>query len=241
MAIFERKFTVGVTDININRKIKNKSIIKIFQDVAGMHSDSLHLGINDIDKTKLSWVILGWKIKVLKRPIYNEEVVVRTWIRDGNKISMYRDFEMYDLNGNLLSFGTSKWTLINIETKALTQLSDSIIDLYGEEEKSLFEERKLDKIKEPEDYISSMEYKIPRDFIDVNEHVHNLYYLDMAYEVLPEEVYKSEELNNIEIIYKKQIKYNDKIYCTYTNENNEIIVTIKTTKDNVLHAIIKLY
>ncbi len=241
MAIFESKFTVGVTDINTNRKIKNKSIIKIFQDVAGMQSDRVHMGINDIETTKLSWVILGWKIKVLKRPIYNEEVIVKTWIRDGNKIAMYRDFEMYDLNGNLLTYGTSKWALINIETKALAQLSDSIIELYGEEEKSLFEDRKLDKIKEPENYINTIEYKIPRDFIDVNDHVHNLYYLDMAYEVLPEELYKDEEANNIEIIYKKQIKYDDEIYCTYSSENNESIVTIKTTKDNVLHAIIKLY
>ena len=81
---------------------------------------------------------------------------------------------------------------------------------------------------------------IKRD-IDINNHVHNLYYLDFAYEALPEDVYRADECNNIEVMYKKQIKLADEIVCLYAKEENENIVSIKSKDKKILHAIVKLY
>ena len=47
--------------------------------------------------------------------------------------------------------------------------------------------------------------------------------------------------NNIEIIYKTQIKLGDKIVCLYTKEENKHIVTIKSEDEKTLHAIVELY
>ena len=97
------------------------------------------------------------------------------------------------------------------------------------------------KLKEPTTIIRKQEYKAQRRDIDINKHIHNLYYLDYAYEVLPEEVYEAPECNNIEIMYKKQIRLNDEFKCLYTKEKNQNIVTMKSEDENTLHAIIKLY
>lgn len=86
-----------------------------------------------------------------------------------------------------------------------------------------------------------MKYKILRSDIDMNKHVHNLYYLDFAYETLPEDIYKSGELNNMEIMYKKQIKLGDNVICLYTKEDEKNIVTIKSEDDSILHTVIYLY
>ena len=123
----------------------------------------------------------------------------------------------------------------------MAELTPEIIDLYKREDKSVFEEKNLPKLKEPVSYISEIDYPILRSDIDINNHVHNLYYLDFAYEALPEHIYKAEECNNIEIMYKKQIKLGDKIVCKYSKENNEHIISIKSEDESVLHAIIKLY
>ena len=58
---------------------------------------------------------------------------------------------------------------------------------------------------------------------------------------LPEEIYEKDEFNNIEIMYKKQIKLNNEIKCLYTKEQEQSIVTIKSADNKLLHAIIKLY
>ncbi len=43
----------------------------------------------------------------------------------------------------------------------------------------------------------------------------NLYYLDLAYETLPEDVYAKGHMINIQIQYKKEIKYGEKVICKY--------------------------
>lgn len=241
MAIYKSDFKVRVADIDSKCQMKNRAILDVFQDVAGMHSDSVHLGINDIEKTKLSWIILNWKIKVFKRPVYNEKIVAKTWIREANKFFTYRDFELLDVSGNILAIGTSKWSLINIDTKKLIQIPEGIIDVYSLEDKKAFENEELKRLKEPEEYSDAVNYKILKKDIDINEHVHNIYYLDIAYEALPEDVYKQDDLNNVEIEYKLQIKKDDKIKAYYTKEKGKNIIAIKSDEGNVLHAIIQIY
>ena len=79
------------------------------------------------------------------------------------------------------------------------------------------------KLKEPETIDREIRYKVQRRDIDINKHVHNLYYLDFAYEALPEEIYENCEFNNIEIMYKKQIKLNNEIKH-YLNKNFIFII-----------------
>ena len=43
--------------------------------------------------------------------------------------------------------------------------------------------------------------------------MHNLYYLDLAYEALPEDIYNNKRpFNNVKIVYKKEIKPLDDEY-----------------------------
>lgn len=236
----EKKYTLGLTDVGRKNKISNKAIIKMLEDVGGIESEKAGYGLNEIEENHLSWVLLAWKVKVLRRPIYNEEVIARTWARDGNKIFTYRDYEIYDSNGNLCVIATSKWTLVDIRTLKLVGISEEVRSKYTFFNKSVFEEE-IEKLKEPKSVIKENDYKILRSQIDVNRHVHNLYYLDIAYEILPEDIYYGEEKDNIEITYKKQIKLNDDIMCKYTIEDGKDIVTIKSKDNKVLHAIVKLY
>ena len=131
--------------------------------------------------------------------------------------------------------------MINIDTKSLARLPEDLIGKYKPENKKVFEETEIPKLKEAKFYSNEISLKILRHQIDVNDHVHNLFYLDFAYEALPENVYKENRFDNIDIMYKKQIKYNDKIKCLYLFENNKHTIAIKSDDHSILHAIINLY
>ena len=66
-------------------------------------------------------------------------------------------------------------------------------------------------------------------------------YLNIAYELLPEDVYDGEELNNVEILYKKELKYGDVVKSYLYKDNDMYTVVLKSQDDSVLHSIIKLY
>lgn len=243
MAIFKLDDIVRMSDIGYGNRLSNKAIIKKLCDVACIHSDEAGTGISQIPENHLSWIVFNWKVEVLERPFFNEKIHIETWGRDNSKITTYRDYEIYNEAGKLLVRASSKWGLIDIRTGRLQKITDDIIENYHQEkDKVAFEGlRELDKISEPEEHDSKLEYIIRRNFIDLNNHVNNLYYLDIAYECLPEELYNREEFKNIEILYKKQMKLGDKINCYYTHKEDGEYITLKSEDDSILHSIVKLY
>ncbi len=239
MAIIEHKYTIGLKDIDINCKISNKSILGFFEDIASFHSDKVGYGINDIERTHLSWVLLHWKLKVIDRPNYGEDVIVNTWSRNPFKFYSYRDFEMYGKDGKLKAIASSKWSLIDIN-KGLVKLDDNVISKYESENKSVFDEIEFSKLDKPSSFLNTINYTVPRHVIDINEHMHNLYYLDLAYEALPYDIYKNCIFNNVEIMYKKSAKLGDTLKCMCSLIDNDYFVTVKSFDEKNIHAIIKL-
>ncbi len=92
-------------------------------------------------------------------------------------------------SGNLICIASSKWALINVNTGSIAKITEDVIGRYNAESKSVFNENDIAKIKQPEDSTFCFEFKVQRRDIDVNKHMHNIYYLDYAIEALPESIY----------------------------------------------------
>lgn len=205
-----------------------------------MHSDEAGYGLNDIESTGFTWILLNWKVRVLKRPIYGEKILVKTWARKTEKFYTYRDYQVFDASNNLLAIATTKWILMNAKTMGIEKISDEVISKYFPENVSVFDgEAEINKIADPKEYLSCMNYKVQRKDIDINNHMHNVYYLDLAYEALPDEVYENCRFNNFEIMYKKEIKLGEIVKCFYSHIDDTHYITIKSEDEKVLHSIIK--
>ena len=159
-----------------------------------------------------------------------------------NPLFAYRDIEIYDDNNNLVAIGSSKWILFDINKKSICKIPDEVKEKFPNIDKSVFEEKFNEKLKEPENSNFVYEYQIQRRDIDTNNHVNNLNYLDYAYQALPEDIFFNINFSNVEIMYKHESKLGDTISVLYSHtEDNEHIITIKDEEQKKLHAIIKLY
>ena len=119
------------------------------------------------------------------------------------KFVLYVISKFMILLGCLLCKASSKWAFIDLTKNSITRIPEDVITLYKPEEKSVFEETDIPKIKSPETTdVPSFSFHVQRKDIDVNQHMHNLYYLDYAYEALPQAVYELPEANYFEIMYK---------------------------------------
>ena len=243
MAIFERNARVDISKVNSNALITNKGMLSLLENVACMHSDTAGCGIIDIPRTHLSWVQLNWKVKIFKRLNYGGTVTIRTWARNATKVSTLRDFEVLDEQGNVIAKAMSKWVLINIQTEKLERVTDEILFKYNPElEKFAFgPDEDFEKLKEQENYAREVKYSVKRSDIDVNNHMHNINYLDLANEALPDDIYfNSKEFDFFQISYKKEIKLGENVRCKYLYENGKHMIAIKSEDNSKLHAIIEL-
>lgn len=241
MAIFEHKFKIGFRDVGKSNKITNKGLLGYLEDTAGMHSDLVGYGLNDIYKTNLTWILLNWKVQVFKRPLYGESILVKTWARNTIKFYTFRDFEVYNNKNELIAIATTKWVLMDAKAMTLTKIPDELISKYNPENKAVFgNEKEIGKLDFPTEYESMFPYTIQRKDIDINRHVHNVTYLDFAYEILPESVYNNINLNTFEILYKKETKLGETIKCFYSKVDNSHFVVMKTEDEKTVHCVIRL-
>ena len=208
----EHSFFVGFRDVDYKNNLKIKSALSYLEDVAGIHSNIAGFGLLDIEKNKKTWVLINWKLEFIRRPKYSE-------------------------NGEIIAKATSKWVLIDLETMGITKPTDLIMKLYTTEPDKVFE-TKLEKLKEPKDYISSSKIKITKDMIDANGHVHNINYIDFATQVMPLEVMQNAK--KVEVLYKKEIRDVENIKAFYGKEDEKNFCVIKSEDEQIVHAIIKM-
>ncbi len=233
-----QEFNIGFRDIDENYKLTNKALLGFFEDTAGVHSSKVGFGLLDIPKTHLTWFLISIRVKVLKRPMYGEKIKIVTWAEGRNKLYAFRNYQAQNEKGEILAIAASKWIPIDTTNGSIMKLTDEIYNKYGEENKLNFEDEKTYKIKEPSNYTLSKEYTVTKAMIDMQNHVHNTYYLNFVLEILPEEL-KGKDINELEILYKNQIFYHETVKILYGNENNSNYVVIKSQDENKLHAIIK--
>lgn len=242
-SIFEEEYHTSFTHVGIHNVLTNKSFLALMENLAGAHSAYCHFTFSDLEKHNLSWIIINWKLQVMRRPKADEVIKIQTWIRSSNRLFVFRDFKVFDSSGTLCAIATSKWSLIDTTKGKIAKMPETLSDIYhGFLDKSVFEISDLPKLKEPETQsIASDYYKIRRFDLDLNKHVHNLNYLNFAYEVLPISVFDGPEPNNLEVYFRREIKYGDTIKSFLHFDDGVCTVAVKSDDLNTLHAIVKLY
>lgn len=237
--IFENKVKIGLKDIGIEGLCSNKAILGILEDTAGFHSDCAGYGVSTMPQTKITWVLLDWKVEIHKRPQYGEELTVKTWTKHPERYHVSRDFEVINKNGESIILATSKWVFIDLQENSIKQVPNEVIEKYGpEDEKNAFEDEKLEKTKIPEEFDMEKVFEVSRNNIDINKHMNNVYFLDYAYNIIP---FSEKEFSNIRITYKTEIKYGNKVKAFYKQQEGKNIVVLKTEDEKKIHAIIELF
>lgn len=236
----EKDFFIGFRDLTYMNKLKNTSLLSFLEDMGGIHSNMVHNGLLDIERTGKTWVLLAWKVKLDKRPMYADNIKIKTWSRKMDKLYAYRDFEIYNDKDEIIGRATSRWILIDIKTRKIMKLDEELEKIYTKEDIDVFNiDTDFGKLKEKESYINSIKFNVPKSVIDMNGHVHNVYYLDIAELVIPNEILRNIDLNDFEVMYKKEIKENDTINCYYSEDEESYVVTIKNEDNSIVHSIIK--
>lgn len=230
----EHEFYVGLREIDNSRRLSNTGFLTFLENIACIHSEMVGYGVNTIEQTQKTWILLGWRIKIFERPKFNENVKVKTWSRLIEKFYAYRDFEVYDSNGKLVAIASSKWIFVDTVKGKITRISEEVASVYLQENKSVFEEE-FSKDEYPNAFSKQIDYKITRNMIDINNHLHNIYYLDIA-----EELINDLDVNEFEITYKHEIKLGDTVKALYGIKDETPYIVIKNEDESTVHAIIKL-
>lgn len=229
------KFYIGYSDVNMDMKLSNTSVLKMFEDIATMHGASVKDGPRDTDSR---WFLTAYKVCLAERLGFSDRLSIKTWSREIKGVTASREFELYDEAGQKIGTALSNWVRINPVAQRLERVPDSVSAAYESESVSNFESAWIEKLKEPESCEYEKEYFIDRNFLDANNHVNNVHYLDLAKNVIPEELYKAPESKEFTLMYKKAIPYGVTVKCLFSQTDADYTVTIKSQDLSELHAVL---
>lgn len=237
-----QNYFIGIQDVGANNKMSNRALLDALTNTATLHGNLVKQGISHWGDTHFTWMILNWKVDIYARPKDCETILVKTWARDYTKLLAYRDFEVFTNEGTLIAKATSKWAAINLDTGRIERISKELMDPYEPEtDHPVFPGFSFEKSSE-EDFREENKITFPicKAMIDCNNHVHNTAYLDIALEVLPDEVEET-SFQHLEVTYKKEIKPSGKVSVSYGHTKGCHEVHIKNIDETELHCIIKMY
>ena len=118
--LYEKEYLLRVSDFDKNDLLRPSAILDMFQSVAEEHARILDIGYEELLAKNCVWVLLRTKYDVLKQVVFGtEKVVVKTWPLPQGKADYDRDYAIYSTDGELLVKGSSKWCIINYETRRL--------------------------------------------------------------------------------------------------------------------------
>ena len=237
--VYSEKFYVGFSDVGPDLKITNASILRLFENASCLQGEAVGDGYHD---SFGRWFLTAYSVKVFKRPEYNDFVTVNTWSRELKGFTASREFELYGADGSLAAVALSNWARMNTAVGKLERMAPEVFARYESEPlRHNFDDAWLPKLRDCSDYSIEREITAGRLLIDPNGHVNNVRYLDIASEIIPEDVYKKGEADRFEITYRKAIAYGETVRCLYSETPESYTVTIKSDNLKDTMAIIRLY
>lgn len=231
----EEKYFIGYQYVDADLKMKNRAILCILQDMAGLHGI---LAGESIKTSPTTWLLSAYRVVVKKRPEYGDRITARTWSREIKNFSACREFELLNAEGEVVVTAISEWAHINRVNNTLEKCMPELAEAYCHEpDYSNFDGvLRVKRLKTPETVDGETEFTVGRSWIDANRHMNNVYYLDLAEMVLPDEV----RADDFSIFYRHEIKLGESVDCRFSRFENGDFVSV-VGKDGTLHAQIMLH
>lgn len=230
---FKTNCEIEISDINKNKEVTNKAIFRYLENAFCKHSESLDLDFSKLFKMGYTLVLLEWNLSVLKRPKYKDALEIITWIENTNEKVFYRNFKIM-ANDNELVLARAKMMIVDLKTFKPV-IDEELINKHKPENVNIIAD--TSRLKECDKYGHEINFYIRKSDIDINNHVHNLNYLDMLKEVIDQDL----EFNNIKIEFQRQIKYGDKIKILCNNKEDKYYIKVYNITKEQTSALIEVF
>lgn len=215
----EKQFFIHTSMVGDGDYIRPAAILDLFQDLASLHANKLGIGFDDIVKLDYYWIVSSIEFEEFKPFKSIEEVKVKTWPLPKNRLEFIREFEIRNLNDELLVKGISTWVVIDKNTRKLTRGEKIVFNGEYKEETNYPNYRRKKMNLPTTSPIKEWDYKVLRTDLDHNGHMNNAKYADIVYNGL--DIFSITK--NLQILFLHEALVNEIIHMSYYKEGNEEI------------------
>ena len=223
--MYQLKSKVRYSEANSNSRLTYHALLNYLQDASTFHSEELGESGAQLFEQNMAWILSFWQICIEDMPKSSEDITVCTWPYSTKGLFGLRNFCVENQTGDSIVKANSIWVLIDPRTGRPIRITDEVSSHYPDEPK--LEMDYCDrKIAVPSDYEEMEAIRVPKYFIDTNNHMNNAKYVMVAEEYLPAEY----EVKEIRVEYKNAAVLGDVIVPRVTITETDATIVLADEK-----------
>ncbi len=218
MPSYTKEIRIRADQVTPYQYLRPSSLFRMLQDISIEHTEKLGFPKEFTLDKGLLWVIAKEHIKINRMPKYDETITLSTYPSAMMHVLFPRSYEVKDDKGKVIIEGKAIWALIDIKTRKMINPMEHNITIPDMSDGKEFRIPLGNKI--PSELKNEKEIEATYSLCDLNGHLNNTSYLDIAEDLIPVPFLQEHELKMIDIKYIHEIKLGEKSVIQFGFENN---------------------
>ncbi|USS93602.1 thioesterase [Fructilactobacillus ixorae] len=209
-SIFSENYKIANFQTGIHGKVTLQFLIDSFIQVSEDESVGLSVGIDDVQETGVTWIVVQQDLHINRLPKANERVRIETQATAHTNYFAKRVYRIYDHADHLLVDVNSLWVMMDLKTRKMVKINEAMTKPFGSEHvKRLPRLTKIPGLIGPAEW--EMTYPVLFSDIDFNGHVSNTHYVGWMTNTLPFEFLRDYLPTEFSIKYVDEVRYGDQV------------------------------
>lgn len=173
-------------------------LCKLLQEVAVAHASLLGVAVETLLERGTAWVLTRLHLELDRWPRGGEKIVIETWPEAMNRLQVERRFSIRTEEGEEIGEVSTLWLILNLERRRPVRLPTGIWDQFDHYEIG-DQPAKAEKLAVPDPVDRELAFTVRRSDVDLSAHANNTSFVEWAMEAVPDEVWSSSDLREMEI------------------------------------------
>ena len=226
MSILCENLKLRSKDVDMFRRLRSSELFKLLQEAAIQHTEELGMGREKTLDKGILWVVLMQKAEIIRMPVYDEEILLKSWPGKTMHLLFPRYYSLETTEGETLVRASAIWCLVDAETRKVV-----FPESYGVEIQGVVTGAEIDLpggIRK-QDGDRERNFTIPYSFVDLNGHMNNTRYFDLAEDCVGLAA-QGRQLKEIRTEYANEARFGETLQLHWHEENGEVYLDGESDK-----------
>ena len=224
--VFEERFLLRSKDVDMFRRMRTSLVFERLQEASIRHTEQLGMGREKTLDKGILWVIGMQRAEIARLPEYDETVVLKSWPGEMMHLFFPRYYSMETESGEPLLKASILWMLIDQADRSMVFPEEYGVHIAGvktgEEIAMPAKPRRMECTHETA-------FTVPFSYVDLNGHMNNTRYFDLADDVLPAPA-AGAKLREIQTEYVSEARFGESLTVKWAQDGDAYYITGEAEK-----------
>ena len=219
--VYEERFLLRSKDVDMFRRMRTSLVFERLQEASIRHTEQLGMGREKTLDKGILWVIGMQRAEIARLPEYDETVVLKSWPGDMMHLFFPRYYSMETEAGEPLLKASAMWMLIEQEDRSLVFPEEYGVQIAGVVTGGEIAQPGKPRRMECTDETT---FTVPFSYVDLNGHMNNTRYFDLADDVLPAPA-AGKKLREIQTEYVSEARFGEQMTVKWAHDGDDYYIT----------------